>query len=115
MEKIVSEDIQNFHKIQSEIANLNVKLNKLEKQIVSKECPYKKGQKVIFNLYESRHRSGIIECVNFKGVDFDAIDNKWLITIRPTTKDFTKINKVVNHAVTIGKSKNEKLIKIVSE
>jgi hypothetical protein len=80
-------EIQQYHKQQAKIADLYVKLSKLGEAIVSQYCPYKKGDKIVFDFYNIR-KHGIIDQIRFKGVDASAVDKKWILRVAPTKKDF---------------------------
>lgn len=99
--KNLEKEIIEFHSQQAEIAKKQSKLSKLEKLIIERYCPFKKGDKVIFTEWwrgNGKDYYGIVKLIRFKGIDENAIDSRWVITVEPTTKDFSKIKGGYNSA-----------------
>jgi hypothetical protein len=104
-------EIIEFNKKQSEINRLKDELSIMEKGIIKKYCPYKKGDKVIFTEWwrgNNKDYFGVVDYINFKGLDENAIDGKWVIVIKPTTKDFKKYLGSYNSSLKyIGEDKRD--------
>jgi len=96
------------------LANENMKLLEIEKDIINKYCPFKKGDKVIYRAsHQVKEHFGIVHSIRYKGIDEDAVEKKWLIQVRPTKKDFTEIEGKFNMRYTIlGKSKFDRIRKL---
>ena len=91
--KNLEKEIIYFHLQQSKIENENTILSEMEKSIIEKYCPFKKGDNVIFNEWwreNNKDYFGIVKGIRFEGISEDAIDSRWVICVEPTTKDFSK-------------------------
>jgi hypothetical protein len=91
--KNIEQEIIDFHCQQANIAEHQTKLSKMEEAIIKKYCPFKKGDKVIFTEWwrgNGKDYYGIVHSIRFNGITQEAIDNKWVICVIPTTKDFNK-------------------------
>lgn len=91
--KNIDKEILKYNLTMECINELYETISKIEKDIIKKYCPFKKGDNVIFTEWwrgNGKDYYGIVQSVRFKGVDNNAIDNKWVICIEPTTKDFNK-------------------------
>jgi hypothetical protein len=95
------------------VANENIKLLEIGKDIINKYCPFKKGDKVIYRAsHQDKEHYGIVHFIRYRGIDEDAIENKWLIQVRPTKKDFTEIEGRFNMRYpTLGESKLDRIRK----
>ena len=113
--KELEPEIIAYHEQDALIANEKSKLFKMEDAIIKKYCPFKKGDKVIFTEWwrgNEKDYFGIISSIRFKGIDEDAIDNRWVICIQPTTKDFTKpIGSYNTSHKFLGENKKDKIRK----
>ena len=113
--KELEKEIIDFHKQQAKIANESVALGKMEKAIIDKYCPFKNGDRVIFTEWwrgNGKDYFGIVESIRFKGISYEAIDNRWVIGVKPTTKDFIAIKDRYNQAYKyLGENKNDKIRK----
>jgi len=101
MKKQLEKEIIEFHGMQSEIADMEVKLSKLEEDIIKKYCPFKKGDKVIFTEWWRKNNKdyyGIINMIYFAGITDEAIDRRWRIQIQPTTKLFVPMKDRYNQS-----------------
>lgn len=91
--KNLEQEIIDFHCQQAKIANEQTLLSKMEEAIIKKYCPFKKGDKVIFTEWwrgNGKNYFGIVKSISFNGINEEAIDNRWVICVEPTTKDFLK-------------------------
>jgi len=95
MRKELPLEIQDFHKLDAEIANLGSRLSDISKDIIKKYCPYSLGAKVYYWEHHNKEvkKCGKVWMILFKGIDSDVIDNKWHICIQPMTKDFSREKK----------------------
>lgn len=114
--KKIEKEIQDFHIIQAEIANMESALLKCGELIVSKYCPFKKGDRVKYKEWWRDENDpvdlfGIITDISFRGINENAIDGKWLIAVQPTKKDFSE-NKRRIYTKWIGKNKGDVIFKV---
>lgn len=91
--KAFPKSIQDYHNQAAEISRLQIQLNNLGDSIVNAHCPYKKGQKLHFakmGMLEMTKR-GIIWKIDFKGVDPNAVESKWILHILLTNNQFKQL------------------------
>jgi len=91
--KKLEQEIIDFHSKQADIAKEEVALSKMEEAIIKKYCPFKKGDKVIFTEWwrvNGKDYFGVVKNIRFNGITSTAIDNRWVIGVESTTKDFSK-------------------------
>lgn len=98
--KTIPNEIQAYHNLAAEIGNMEAKLKNIETDVINKYCPFKVGDKVVYKcFYKSKATEdfGIICSIRFKGVNSSAVDNKWIIHIKRTKKDFMPIKNNIDH------------------
>ena len=112
----LEKEIIDFHCKQAEIAKLQVELSKMEEVIIKKYCPFKKGDRVIFNEWwrgNGKDYFGIVKTIRFKGIDSEAIDSRWIIQVEATTKDFSTPKGGYNASYKyLGENKEDKIRKV---
>lgn len=90
MNKIQKPEIKEYIAIEKAIAKLHKQLSNVEKDIIQKYCPFKKGDNVIYTEWwrgNNKDYFGTIRNIKFELKD-ESIDGKWVICVEPTTKDF---------------------------
>lgn len=101
-----------------DIESQEKELSKIESDIIEKYCPYKNGDKVVYTEWwrdNGKDYFGIVDNIRFKGINADAIDQKWVICVRPSTKDFNMPKGGYNSSfVYLGKNKLDKIKKYIS-
>ena len=111
--KELEKEIIEFHSKQAHIADLQVKLSEMEEKIIAKYCPFKKGDKVVFTEWwrgNGKDYFGVVKNIQFKGINPDAIDNRWILWIVPTTKDFKNLKGGYNSSYKhLGINRNDKI------
>jgi hypothetical protein len=107
----LEKDLQDFENQQLKIDSEIDFLKQMENEIIKKYCSFKKGDKVIFTEWwrgNNKDYYGIVYSIQFKGINENAINEKWVICVIPTTKDFivpkNSYNKAFKH---LGKVKGD--------
>jgi len=111
--KMLEKEIIEFHNQQAKVANETSILDKMEANVIAKLCPFKKGDKVIFTeRHNNKDYFGVVSAIYFNGINSDAIDNRWVIYVRPTTKNFVSLKDRWNISdKVLGKRKGDKIRK----
>lgn len=98
--KTLPNEIQEYHDYSAQIAYMETRLKSIENDIVTKYCPFKVGDKIVYKCHfksKTTEDYGIVYSIRFKGVNASAIDNKWLIHIKRTKKNFEPIKNNIDH------------------
>ena len=105
----MEKELEEYNFTETQIKNLRNELLKIENDIIKKYCPFKKNDKVIYTEWwrgTTKDYFGIVNNIQFKGISKTAIDNKWIITVQPTTNKIKKLNGNWNRSYVFLGDKN---------
>lgn len=92
-EEILNIKLANFNNKLNQLDKVNLELKEISEDIIEKFCPFKIGCRVAYREWwrgNNKEYFGIVKSIKFKGIDKEAIENKWIICVETTTKDFSK-------------------------
>lgn len=90
MKKALEPEIKDYKAMEKAMESLRNQLNVIEKDIIRKYCPFKKGDNVIFTegwRENDKDYFGIVEHIKLV-LSEESIDGRWRICVRPATKNF---------------------------